>query len=117
MTSNSSVIAIEKRSTVAFADQKPGTSGLRKPTRTFEKCENYTENFVQAILNSIESKRLLVVGGDGRYFNLQAIQTIVRICAANGVQKLVIGQNGIFSTPAVSALIRGQFEHACHRNS
>jgi phosphoglucomutase len=107
MSSSAAVIAIEKRSTSPFPDQKPGTSGLRKPVRTFQQLPNYTENFVQAILNSVEPKRLLVVGGDGRYFNPEAIQIIIRVCAANSVQKLVIGQDGILSTPAVSALIRG----------
>lgn len=97
---------IEERTTSPYPDQKPGTSGLRKPVKTFEQKPNYTENFVQAILDSIDAKRLLVCGGDGRYYNREAIQLIVQICAANGVQRLVIGQNGIFSTPAVSAIIR-----------
>lgn len=70
---------------------------------------NYTENFVQCILNSNESAlggSTLVVGGDGRYFCKEAAELIIRICAANGVSRLLVGQNGILSTPAVSSLIR-----------
>lgn len=71
--------------------------------------ENYTENFIQCILDSNEGAitgSTLVVGGDGRYFCKEAAELIVRICAANGVSKLLVGQNGILSTPAVSSLIR-----------
>lgn len=72
--------------------------------------EHYTENFVQAILSSIPSPGVkgstLVVGGDGRYFSVPAIQSIIRLCAGNGVSKLIIGQNGILSTPAASHVIR-----------
>lgn len=70
---------------------------------------NYTENFVQSILNAIGDGLVgstLVVGGDGRYFCKAATEIIVRICAANGVSKLLVGQNGILSTPALSSLIR-----------
>ncbi|KAL1457144.1 hypothetical protein WDU94_001805 [Cyamophila willieti] len=94
--------------TKVFEGQKPGTSGLRKPTKTFEQ-EHYTENFIQATLTALGDKlkgSVLVVGGDGRYFGDVAVGKIIRIAAANGVSKLVVGQNGVLSTPAVSALIR-----------
>lgn len=71
--------------------------------------ENYTENFIQCILDSSDGAvtgSTLVVGGDGRFFCKQAAETIVKICAANGVSKLLVGQNAILSTPAVSSLIR-----------
>lgn len=72
--------------------------------------QHYTENFVQAILSSIPSPgakgATLVVGGDGRYFSIPAIQSIIKLCAGNGVKKLIIGANGILSTPAVSHVIR-----------
>ncbi|XP_041475775.1 phosphoglucomutase-1-like [Lytechinus variegatus] len=95
-------------STSPFPGQKPGTSGLRKPTNTF-LTPKYTENFVQSTLAAIGDKLAgadLVVGGDGRYFMRQAVNIIIQVAAANGVRKLIIGQNGILSTPAVSCLIR-----------
>lgn len=94
--------------TTPFDDQKPGTSGLRKKVKVFMQ-KNYTENFVQCIFNALGDKlkgSTLIVGGDGRYFSKPAINTIIRIASANEVSKLIIGQLGIFSTPAVSALIR-----------
>ncbi|XP_003741670.1 phosphoglucomutase-1 [Galendromus occidentalis] len=94
--------------TQPFGDQKPGTSGLRKPTKTFLQ-PNYTENFVQSILLSCGDAlrgSTLVVGGDGRYFVKQAAENIIRMCAANGVSRVIVGENGIFSTPCVSAIIR-----------
>lgn len=87
--------------------QKPGTSGLRKKTRVFMQ-PHYLENYVQSIFDGIggvESKTL-VVGGDGRYFNDRAIQVILRMAAANGAARVIVGQNGILSTPAASHLIR-----------
>src|SRR4051812_6982828 len=94
-------------STTPFADQKPGTSGLRKRTRAF-MAANYVENFVQSVIDSLEGYKgkTLVIGGDGRYFNDTAIQTIIRIAAANGFGKVMVGQNGILSTPATSHIIR-----------
>ncbi|KAL1502091.1 hypothetical protein ABEB36_007288 [Hypothenemus hampei] len=94
--------------TTPFDDQKPGTSGLRKKVKVFMQ-KNYTENFVQCIFDALGCKlkgSTLIVGGDGRYFSKPAINTIIRIASANEVSKLIIGQLGIFSTPAVSALIR-----------
>jgi phosphoglucomutase len=94
--------------TKPFEGQKPGTSGLRKKVKVFSQ-PNYTENFVQCILDANGSAiqgAFLVVGGDGRYYLKEAIDKIIRICAANGVARLMIGQNGIFSTPAISSLIR-----------
>lgn len=95
-------------STTPFEGQKPGTSGLRKKVKVFEQ-EHYTENFVQSVLDAIPegaAKATLVIGGDGRYYNDKVIQVIASIAAANGVSKLIIGQNGILSTPAASHVIR-----------
>ena len=93
--------------TQPFPGQKPGTSGLRKSVVEFQQ-PGYLENFVQAIFNAISpcEGKTLVVGGDGRFFNLEAIQVIVRMAVANGFSKLLVGQNGILSTPAVSCVIR-----------
>ncbi|XP_030893085.1 phosphoglucomutase-1 isoform X1 [Leptonychotes weddellii] len=96
--------------TAPYYDQKPGTSGLRKKTYCFEAKPCYLENFIQSLFFSIDLKdrqgASLVVGGDGRYFNKSAIETLVQMAAANGIGRLVIGQNGILSTPAVSCIIR-----------
>jgi phosphoglucomutase len=94
--------------TKPFQDQKPGTSGLRKKVKVFQQ-PNYSENFVASILLSIPEGvdgSYLVVGGDGRYWNPEVMQMIAKIGAAYGVKKLLIGQNGIMSTPAASHLIR-----------
>jgi len=93
--------------TVAFTDQKPGTSGLRKKTRVFMQ-PRYLENFVQAIFNAIGGVKgkTLVVGGDGRFFNDSAVQIILRMAAANGAARVIAGQGGVLSTPAASHLIR-----------
>ncbi len=90
-----------------FSGQRPGTSGLRKKVAVFQQ-PHYLENFVQAVFD-VQPKLAggtLVVGGDGRYYNPTAIQTILRMAAANGVKRLLVGQHGILSTPAVSCLIR-----------
>jgi len=100
-------LATQTLSTTPFGDQKPGTSGLRKRVPVFMQ-PNYVENFVQSVLDSLEGfkGKTLVIGGDGRYHNDVAIQTIIRVAAANGFGKAMIGQNGILSTPATSHIIR-----------
>ncbi|KAK6855072.1 Phosphoglucomutase [Apiospora arundinis] len=92
----------------SFQDQKPGTSGLRKKVKTFQE-PHYSESFVTSILLSIPEgaqDAFLVIGGDGRYWNPEVVQLIAKIGAAYGVKKLLIGQNGILSTPAASHIIR-----------
>jgi len=93
--------------TTPFAGQKPGTSGLRKKVTAFQQ-PHYLENFVQSIFDVATELKggLLILGGDGRYYNTQAIQIILKIAAANGVDKVMVGENGLLSTPAVSCLIR-----------
>ncbi|KAK5071335.1 Phosphoglucomutase-2 [Lithohypha guttulata] len=92
----------------SFGDQKPGTSGLRKKVTVFQQ-EHYSESFITSILLSIpegvEGSKL-VIGGDGRYYNPEVVQKIAKISAAYGVKNLIIGQNGILSTPAASHVIR-----------
>eukprot|EP00244_Chara_vulgaris_P002449 TRINITY_DN1433_c0_g1_i3.p1 TRINITY_DN1433_c0_g1~~TRINITY_DN1433_c0_g1_i3.p1 ORF type:complete len:675 (-),score=170.04 TRINITY_DN1433_c0_g1_i3:330-2312(-) len=91
--------------------QKTGTSGLRKKVKVFMQ-ENYLANWIQSLLNTLPAEELtgalLVLGGDGRYFNKEAAQIIIKIAAANGVGKILVGRDGIMSTPAVSAVIRKQ---------
>src|ERR1700753_104102 len=100
-------MATQTVSTTPFQDQKPGTSGLRKRTKAF-MVPNYVENFVQSVFDVLEGSKgkTLVIGGDGRYHNDVAIQTIIRMAAANGFGKVMVGQNGILSTPATSHIIR-----------
>ena len=98
---------IQNIQTTPFNDQKPGTSGLRKKVKVFQQA-GYLENFVQSIFDTLEipSGATLALGGDGRYFNRQAIQTIIRIAAANDFARVLVGQAGILSTPASSHVIR-----------
>ena len=98
---------IQTITSTPFSDQKPGTSGLRKKVGIFQQA-HYLENFVQSIfITAAELKtKLMILGGDGRYYNKQAIQTILKMAAANGVGHVMVGQHGILSTPAVSHLIR-----------
>ena len=93
--------------TSPFSDQKPGTSGLRKKGKVFQQA-HYLENFVQSIFNTLDIPKgaVLTLGGDGRYFNTQAIQIIIKMAAANGFAKVLVGQGGILSTPAASHIIR-----------
>ncbi len=90
-----------------FSDQRMGTAGLRKKVRVFQQ-PHYLETFLQAVLDTLRLPRgsTLVLGGDGRYFNKAALQTLIRMTAAAGVQHLIIGQHGLLSTPAASNLIR-----------
>lgn len=94
-------------STKPYADQKPGTSGLRKKVPVFQQ-ENYAENFIQAIFDSLEGfeGQTLVIGGDGRYYNREVIQKALKMAAANGFGKVMVGKSGILSTPAASHVIR-----------
>ena len=98
---------ITTRETQPFNDQKPGTSGLRKKVDVFIQ-PNYLENFVQAVFEAMPKLKgtTLVLGGDGRYYNRTAAQTIIRMAAANGVSKLLVGQGALLSTPAASCIIR-----------
>ncbi len=96
-------------STRPFQDQEPGTSGLRKKVSVFRQ-PHYLENFVQSVFDTLEGLQgaTLVLGGDGRYHNLEAIQTILRMAAANGVGRVLVGQHGLLSTPATSCIIRAR---------
>ena len=100
-------MSVEIIKTTPIEGQKPGTSGLRKKTAVFRQ-PGYLENFVQSIIDADGGGegKTYVVGGDGRFFNTEAIGTIIRMAAANGARRLIIGQNGILSTPAASNLIR-----------
>ncbi|BAO30284.1 alpha-D-glucose phosphate-specific phosphoglucomutase [Sulfuritalea hydrogenivorans] len=93
--------------TTPFSDQKPGTSGLRKKVTVF-RTPGYLENFVQAVFDTIDAPpgSTLVLGGDGRYHNREAIQVILRMAAAAGIAKVLVGRGGILSTPAASRVIR-----------
>jgi len=105
---------MSQRITVAskpFADQRPGTSGLRKKVTVFQQA-HYLENFVQSIFNALHSEqqsfseKTLVLGGDGRFYNLEALHIIIKMAAANGFGRIIVGQQGLLSTPAASCIIR-----------
>ena len=100
-------MSIKTVATKAFADQQPGTSGLRKKVSVFMQ-PGYLENFVQSIFDVLEgcAGQTIVVGGDGRFHNRVAVQIILKLAAANGIGKVLVGQGGLLSTPAVSCVIR-----------
>jgi phosphoglucomutase len=95
--------------TTPFADQRPGTSGLRKHTGDFLQ-PRYLDNFIQAIFDTVRVPHgsVLVLGGDGRFGNREAAQVIIRMAAANGYGRVIVGCNGLLSTPAASHLIRSR---------
>ncbi|MBB3878154.1 alpha-D-glucose phosphate-specific phosphoglucomutase [Sphingomonas pseudosanguinis] len=99
---------IKTVATTPYLDQKPGTSGLRKKVRVFQQ-PNYAENFVQSVFDALGDEKTgqtLVIGGDGRFLNREVIQVAIRMAAANGFARVVVGQGGILSTPAASNVIR-----------
>jgi phosphoglucomutase len=98
---------IQNVPTTPFDGQKPGTSGLRKKVRVFEQ-PGYSENFIQSVFDVVEDKdgATLVIGGDGRFHNRTVIQQAIRMAAANGFGRVLVGQGGILSTPAASCVIR-----------
>ena len=100
-------MTIREVATTAFADQKPGTSGLRKKVPVFQQPA-YAENFIQSIFDSLEgfAGKALVIGGDGRFYNREVIQTAIRMAAANGFGTIIVGRGGILATPAASHVIR-----------
>ena len=93
--------------TKPFADQQPGTSGLRRPVATFRQ-PHYLENYLQSIFDAVREKgrESLVIGGDGRFYNREAIQICISMAVANGYERLIVGGEGLLSTPAASHLIR-----------
>ncbi|OYX63848.1 MAG: alpha-D-glucose phosphate-specific phosphoglucomutase [Novosphingobium sp. 32-60-15] len=93
--------------TKPYSGQKPGTSGLRKKVKVFQQT-GYAENFVQSVFDVVEraERSTLVLGGDGRYHNREVIQQTIRLAAANGYARVLVGQGGILSTPAASHVIR-----------
>ncbi|HHJ35303.1 MAG TPA: alpha-D-glucose phosphate-specific phosphoglucomutase [Gammaproteobacteria bacterium] len=98
---------IKTITTTPFDDQRPGTSGLRKKVKVFQQSR-YLENFVQSIFNALDDfqGKTLVMGGDGRYYNREALQLILKIAAANGIGRVMVGCDALLSTPAVSCIIR-----------
>ncbi|AWN40445.1 alpha-D-glucose phosphate-specific phosphoglucomutase [Methylobacterium durans] len=98
---------LKKVPTTPFSDQRPGTSGLRKKVAVFQQ-QHYVENFIQSIFNSVPNRdgSTLVVGGDGRFLNQQVVQTTLKMAAANGFARALVGQWGLLSTPAASCIIR-----------
>lgn len=108
-------MAIKTIATTPIPGQKPGTSGLRKKVTVFQQ-PHYLENFVQSIFDALGDASLgedargatLVVGGDGRFHNRAAIQTILKMAAAHGFGRVLVGRGGLFSTPAISCVVRKQ---------
>jgi phosphoglucomutase len=108
-TSARRAMAIQTVATTPFPDQKPGTSGLRKKVPVFQQ-PGYVENFVQSIFDSLEdfAGATLVLGGDGRYYNREVVQIVLKMAAANGFGRVLVGRGGLLSTPAASCVIRGR---------
>jgi len=100
-------MAITRVPTTPFSDQRPGTSGLRKKVKVFQQ-PRYVENFIQAVFDNVEDAKgsTLVVGGDGRFFNEAVVQVALKMAAANGFGRILVGQGGLLSTPAASCVIR-----------
>ena len=100
-------MTVKTVATTPFQDQQPGTSGLRKKVPVFQQ-PNYAENFIQSVFDVLEgfAGKTLVVGGDGRFYNREVIQKVIKIAAANGFGRIMVGQGGILSTPAASNMIR-----------
>ena len=100
-------MVLKRVPTTPFSDQKPGTSGLRKKVTHFRQA-HYVETFVQAIVQSVSGREgaTLVLGGDGRFFNRAVVQTTLKIAAANGFGRVLVGRGGLLSTPAASCVIR-----------
>lgn len=100
---------VKRVETTPFEGQKPGTSGLRKKVKVFTQ-PHYLQNFVQSTFNALPADKVkgarIVVSGDGRYYSKEAIQIIIKMAAGNGVRSVWVGQNGLLSTPAVSAVVR-----------
>jgi phosphoglucomutase len=119
----SPTVAIQEVDTQPIAGMKPGTSGLRKKVEVWQGIEpsnkNYLENFIQALIDTAISKNndvvphTILLAGDGRYYNLEAMDIICRLLAANGVKEIWIPAGGIMSTPAVSAVIRTRNDGVC----
>ena len=103
--------------TKPYLDQKMGTSGIRKKVKIYQQ-PNYIENFVQSVFNSYQPSdykgKSLIIGGDGRFYNDVAIQLCIKIGVANGIGKIILAENGLMSTPAVSLLIRSQPKNECY---
>jgi phosphoglucomutase len=112
----STFYACKSVETLAYNDQNPGTSGLRKRVTHFQQA-NYIENFIQCIFNAhTENEYLgktLIIGGDGRFYNDKATDLAIKIAAANGIKEVLVAENGIMSTPAVSLLVRAQPKDSC----
>src|SRR5882672_7925997 len=100
-------MATKETATRPFLDQRAGTAGLRKRVTVFQQL-HYLENYLQSIFDCMPSLKggLLVIGGDGRYHNRKAIEIAIAMAAANGVQRIVVGQGGFLTKPAASHLVR-----------
>eukprot|EP00792_Barthelona_sp_PAP020_P007242 TRINITY_DN3130_c0_g2_i1.p1 TRINITY_DN3130_c0_g2~~TRINITY_DN3130_c0_g2_i1.p1 ORF type:complete len:564 (+),score=170.85 TRINITY_DN3130_c0_g2_i1:32-1693(+) len=101
------MVEIKIRKTRPYFNQKPGTSGLRQKTQVWTQT-SYVENFIQSLFDALPNDyegKTLVIGGDGRYYSDVVIQKVIKVCAGNRIGEVIVGQNGIFSTPALSHMI------------